>query len=68
MPHHDEPKGQPRRSFLAGILAGVGGAVALLSAPKRASAVVTKPTVPAQGPILYRRTQETERYYTTLYR
>jgi gas vesicle protein len=63
----DKSTGQPRRTFLAGVLAGVGGAAALLSAPKRARAAAKTPTVPAQGPILYRRTKEAERYYKTLY-
>jgi hypothetical protein len=58
---------QPRRTFLAGFLGGVGGAVALLSAPKRVRAAGKKPTAPTTGPILYRRTKETERYYKTLY-
>jgi hypothetical protein len=66
MLQNKEAKGQPRRTFLAGFLAGVGGA-ALLSAPKRARAARQTPTVPATGPILYRRTKETERYYKTLY-
>ena len=61
-----ESGGQPRRTFLAGFLAGVGGAIAVLSAPKRTRAATTKPTVAAAGPILYRRTKETERYYKTL--
>ncbi|MGQ4809275.1 hypothetical protein NKDENANG_02690 [Candidatus Entotheonellaceae bacterium PAL068K] len=67
MRQHEESRGQPRRSFLAGVLAGVGGAAALLAAPKRAPAAVKQSTVPAQGPILYRRTREVERYYNTLY-
>jgi hypothetical protein len=54
-----------RRSFLKGLLTGVGVAVALGMVPKRAAAQ-KKPGVP--DPILYRRTEETEKYYRTLYR
>ena len=58
--------GQARRTFLARTLAGLGAAAALLSRPLRARAA--QPEVePAKGPILYRRTAETERYYRTLY-
>jgi gas vesicle protein len=63
-----ESTGQPRRRFLAGVLAGIGGVAALLSAPKRARSATTTPTVPEHGPVLYRRTAEAERYYKTLYR
>lgn len=63
-----DSQGQPRRKFLAGFLAGIGGAAAVLSIPKRARGAVTKPTGVAKGPILYRRTEDTERYYRTLYR
>ncbi len=59
---------QPRRKFLAGFLAGVAGVAALLVAPKRSRAAGKKPTVRETGPILYHRTEETERYYRTLYR
>ncbi len=55
-----------RRTFLSGLLASVGGLTALLAAPKKAHAR-KKPTVPATGPVLYRRTPEAERYYRTLY-
>jgi len=54
-----------RRSFLKGLLTGAGVAVALGMGPKRAAAQ-KKPGVP--DPILYRRTEEVEKYYRTLYR
>ena len=63
-----ESQHQPRRKFLTGVLAAMSGAAALLSASKRGRAAVTKRTVPAKGPVLYRRTEEAERYYKTLYR
>jgi hypothetical protein len=63
-----ESQRQPRRQFLAGVLAAVSGAAAWLSAPRRGRAAVSERTVPAKGPVLYRRTEEAERYYRTLYR
>ena len=59
---------QPRRKFLAGFLASVAGVAAVLLAPKRARAEVKKTEASEAGPILYHRTEETERYYRTLYR
>ena len=58
--------GQARRTFLARMLAGVGAAAALLSRPRRGRAAQPE-SVPAKGPVLYRRSAETERYYRTLY-
>ncbi len=60
--------GQHRRMFMAGFLAGLAGVAAWLLAPKRARAAMKKSAAPATGPILYHRTEETERYYRTLYR
>ena len=57
----------PRRKFLAGLVAGVTASAAFLLAPRKARAGIKKATSPG-GPILYRRTEETERYYRTLYR
>ncbi len=57
----------PRRKFLAGFLTALTGAAALLLVPKRARAAAKKPTEPSSGPIYYRRTEEAERYYRTLY-
>ena len=58
--------GQARRTFLARFLTGLGAAAALLSRPRRARAL-KHGEAPAKGPILYRRSAETERYYRTLY-
>lgn len=59
---------QPRRSFLGTLLAGAAGVGALLLAPRRAQAKKPPALGPGAGPILYRRTEEAERYYRTLYR
>lgn len=58
---------QPRRKFFATFVSGLAGAAALLFSRRGARADVKK-TIPADtGPILYRRTEEAERYYRTLY-
>ncbi|MGI0037108.1 MAG: twin-arginine translocation signal domain-containing protein [Nitrososphaera sp.] len=54
-----------RRSFLKGLLTGAGVAVALGMVPKKAAAQ-KKPGL--RDPVLYRRTEEVEKYYRTLYR
>lgn len=59
---------QPRRKFLGRLFSGMAGAAALLLAPRRARAEAKKTEAPEAGPILYRRTEESERYYRTLYR
>lgn len=59
---------QPRRRFFATLLSAIGGAAALLLTPRRARAGAQKGEAPEAGPILYHRTEETERYYRTLYR
>ena len=59
--------GQPRRTFLARMLAGLGATAALISRPRRARAAERGDTAAAR-PVLYRRSAETERYYRTLYR
>jgi hypothetical protein len=48
------------------MLTGLGAAAALLSRPRRTRAA-KHGEIPATGPILYRRSPETERYYRTLY-
>ena len=58
--------GQARRTFLARMMAGLGVAAALLSRPRRGRTAQPE-AAPAKGPILYRRTAESERYYKTLY-
>jgi hypothetical protein len=59
---------QPRRKFLTGFLATVAAATTALLASKKARAVEKSDPAPEAGPILYHRTEETERYYRTLYR
>lgn len=61
---------QPRRKFLSGLVAACTGLAALLMTPRRAKAIAVRPSGPEvdTGPILYRRTEEAERYYRTLYR
>jgi hypothetical protein len=59
---------QPRRKFLTGFLATMAGAIAALWVSKKARAVEKTPPAAETGPILYRRTEEAERYYRTLYR
>ncbi len=59
-----------RRTFLMGLLTGAGVVTALgarrTTAAARPSASEPRPADPA-APILYRRTEEAERYYRTLY-
>ncbi len=56
-----------RRTFLKGLLTGAGVAAALGMTGKKAAAA-TKPNKPStREPILYRRTEDVERYYKTLY-
>jgi hypothetical protein len=59
---------QPRRKFLTGFLATVAGATTALLVSKKARAVEKNSPAPDEGPILYHRTEEAERYYRTLYR
>lgn len=60
-----------RRTFLAGLLtgggvaAGLGATASRAASPKVAGGAGTPPRAQA---ILYRRTEETARYYRTLYR
>jgi len=57
-----------RRGFLAGLLTGAG-AVAALVAPRGVAATRdAERERETPGPVLYRRTEEAERYYRTLYR
>lgn len=71
MNEHQTTQGRPsRRTFLAGLLTGVGAAGALGAAAPRPAARPTQAASgagEAAGPILYRRTAEAERYYRTLY-
>lgn len=59
---------QPRRKFLTGFLTTMAGAIVALWVSKKARAVENTPLAAETGPILYRRTEEAERYYRTLYR
>lgn len=66
-----QPPGRPgRRAFLFGLLTGGGSVGALVS--RRAETASARPVDAAPsdpaGPVLYRRTEESERYYRTLYR
>ena len=54
-----------RRKFLKMALAGAGFAAALGLAGKKAAAAPKKPS--KREPILYRRTEDVEKYYKTLY-
>jgi len=60
-----------RRNFLVGLLTGAG-VVAAIAGVNRTTAARPAGSAsgenPGGGPILYRRTEETERYYRTLYR
>jgi hypothetical protein len=58
----------PRRKFLAGFCSAVAGIATAIVLPKRARAQEKSPPATDTGPVLYRRTEEAERYYRTLYR
>ena len=64
MKHNDAPKaGMGRRGFFAGMVAGLGIA-ALATGARKVRAAAQKRL---HGPILYRRTEETERYLKTMF-
>lgn len=66
----DAKQAAGRRNFLVGLLTGAG-AVAAVSATPPSAAARREPTSAATPPsdtILYRRTEDVERYYRTLYR
>jgi len=71
MSERKDAKGSPgRRTFLVGLLTGAGVVAALgATVPRKASGgkAETPPTKSAVEPVLYRRTEEAERYYRTLY-
>jgi hypothetical protein len=64
-----QKKSPGRRTFLAGLVTGAGAVAALGAAPRTDAA---KPSGNAEAKpseqVLYRRTEETNRYYRTLYR
>jgi hypothetical protein len=59
-----------RRTFLMGLVTGAGVTTALGVGRPGAAGARSAKTAPgeASSPILYRRTEGTERYYRTLYR
>ena len=59
---------QPRRNFLTGFLSAVAGLATAFLLPKKGRAAEKASPETEAGPILYRRTEEAERYYRTLYR
>jgi hypothetical protein len=59
---------QPRRKFLTRFFSAVAGATTVLLLPRKGRAAEKGAALPEAGPILYRRTEEAERYYRTLYR
>ena len=65
----ENEKGSDRRGFLKGVLVAAGATSAtMLTAGKalaKAGGALGSDT--SKGPILYRRTEEAERYYKTLY-
>lgn len=60
----DESKVTSRRGFLVGMLAGVGAVAAIGGGAKEAAASPVKDG--KHDPILFRKTEETARYYRTL--
>ncbi len=65
----ENEKGSDRRGFLKGILvaAGATSATMLTAGNTFAKAEGATGSDTSKGPILYRRTEEAERYYKTLY-
>ena len=61
-----EKRGLSRRGFFTGMLAGAG--VAGVALAGRKSNAEEKPAqAPTKGPVLYRRTEEVERYLKTMF-
>lgn len=71
MSERDRGHGNPRRTFLVGLLTGAGVAAAVsavaLPRPSEAKKVASGGPAGRSEPILYQRTPEAERYYKTLY-
>ena len=65
----ENEKGSDRRGFLKGVLvaAGATSATMLTAGNTFAKAEGEIGSGTSKGPILYRRTEEAERYYKTLY-
>jgi hypothetical protein len=66
----EKKKSPGRRTFLAGLVTGAGAVAALSAAPRTDAAKhdERKDAATKADPVLYRRTEETNRYYRTLYR
>lgn len=64
----DAKKPAGRRTFLVGLLTGAGAVAALSATPPKATAKKDAAAEPGADQVLYRRTEEAERYYRTLYR
>ena len=62
-----ENKASSRRNFLWGIVAGIGTATVAMASVGKANSKPGKAAKKPTGPVLYRRTAESERYYKTLY-
>ena len=65
----ENEKGSDRRGFLKGVLVAAGATSATMLTAGKALAKSEEMigSDPSKGPILYRRTEEAERYYKTLY-
>ena len=65
----ENEKGSDRRGFLKGVLvaAGATSATMLTAGKVLAKSEGATGSDTSKGPILYRRTEEAERYYKTLY-
>ena len=65
----ENEKDSGRRGFLKGVLvaAGATSATILTAGKALAKAEGAMGSDTSKGPVLYRRTEETERYYKTLY-
>ena len=65
----ENEKGSDRRGFLKGVLvaAGASSATMLTAGNAFAKSEGATGSDTSKGPILYRRTEEAERYYKTLY-
>ena len=67
MERHTTRKGPGRRAFLTGLIAGLGTAGVAMAGKGVGRSVHGEPEAPPTETILYRRSEEAERYYRTLY-
>ena len=67
----DAPQGSKRRTFLVGLVTGAGAAAAVAAVASAPEAAAKKPSTTAKAslsdPVLFKRTEEAERSYRTLY-